>query len=112
MSRPPISMMIFGTIIFLAALVAWEWGELHGIDTTVLWTMTTPVVMALFLASPISKAAESASAAAQQTNGALAERIEAAVTKALGHRDAARTYQQQQDTEPTPARRADEGALS
>lgn len=84
---------VLGTVIFVAVLGTWLVGKRWGIDTTELMPFAVPVVSALFLVGPISKAAESASQAASQTNGQLEPRIQAAVARALAARDAARTRQ-------------------
>jgi uncharacterized membrane protein len=84
---------VLGTVIFVAVLATWLVGKRWNIDTTELMPFAVPVVSALFLVGPISKAAESASQAASQTNGMLDARIQAGVAKALAARDAARTRQ-------------------
>ena len=85
--------MVFGTIIFVATLAAWLYGEQMGVETTTLWTVSTPVVMALFIGTAVGEAADAARQAAAQTNGAMDPRIKAAVAAALADRDAARTRQ-------------------
>lgn len=88
-----IVMLCAGCVISLAVIAAWLWGKLHGIETTELMAFAVPVVGALFLVSPISRAGEAAQQAVAQTNGALDARVEQAVAQALAHRDAARTRQ-------------------
>lgn len=102
-STPNLAMMIVGAGVFAMALTAWLYGETRGIDTTVIWTVATPVVGALFLVGPITAAASSAQQAAQQTNGQLEARIKAAVSSSLADRDAARTRQAAGDVTPTRA---------
>jgi hypothetical protein len=92
-----VAAMTFGTIIFCATLAAWLYGEAHNIDTTVVWTVTTPVIGFLFVGASLSKTAEHAEQAAVQTNGSMDSKIKAAVSSALADRDAARTRQQQGD---------------
>ena len=100
---PNLSMMIVGAVIFAMSTGAWLYGEWCGFDTTVIWTVATPVVGALFLVGPITQAASSAQQAAQQTNGQLEARIKAAVSSSLADRDAARTRQAAGDVTPTRA---------
>lgn len=89
--------MAFGTIIFVATLAAWLYASERGIDTTVLWTVTTPVVGALFIGGALNKTAEHAEQAAVQTNGSMDHKIKSAVSAALADRDAARTRQSMGD---------------
>jgi len=94
---------ILGTVIFVCVLAAWLVAKDRGIDTGELLSFAVPVVSALFLVGPITKAAESATQAASQTNGQLEPRIQAAVAKALAARDAARTRQAVGDVSNSPA---------
>lgn len=104
--KPNATTMAYGSLIFLATLGVWLYGELNGLKTDVVWTFATPLVLALFLGQGIAAAAENAQKAAEQTNGTLAPRIKAAVAEALSDRDAARTRQQLGDVGavPLPAR--------
>lgn len=88
-----VAAMSFGTIIFLATLAAWLYGSAHGIDTTVLWSVVTPVIGFLFIGGALSKTADHAEQAAIQTNGSMEAKIKAQVSSALADRDAARTWQ-------------------
>lgn len=124
--------MAFGTVIFLAAVAAWLYGELHGLATDILWLVVVPIVSALFVSQPLAnladrttQAGDAARQAASQTNGVLDERIrgavsgamsealpgivKAATSSALADRDAARTRQVRGDVSlddtPPPARR-------
>lgn len=97
MNRPNTATMTFGVIIFISALAAWLWGETHGVNTDILWIVTTPVVGALFVGQQVAHAADAAQQAAAQTNGALDGRVKAAMASALADRDAARTRQAQGD---------------
>lgn len=92
-----VSAMAFGTIIFIATLCAWIYGSLNGIDTTVLWSVVTPVIGFLFIGGALNKTAEHAEQAAVQTNGAMDHKIKSAVSSALADRDSARTRQAQGD---------------
>ena len=104
MRTPDNATMTFGVIIFVSTLAAWLFGEFQGVDTTILWAVATPVVMALFVGGQLGRVAESSAAAATQTNGSMSERIKAAVSSALADRDAARTRQSQGDvSHPAPA---------
>lgn len=84
---------ILGAVLFCAVIGAWIFAKLHDVDTTELLAFAVPVIGALFLVGPINQAAQSSAQAAQQTNGVLDARIQAAVSKALATRDAARTRQ-------------------
>ena len=97
MVKPNAATMAYGTVIFLATLAAWLWGETHGVKTDVLWIVSVPVVGGLFLGESISGAKKAAEQAAAQTNGLLDGRVKAAVAAALADRDAARTRQAQGD---------------
>lgn len=88
-----VAAMTFGTVIFLATLAAWLYGSERGIDTTVLWSVTTPVIGFLFIGGALNKTAEHAEQAAVQTNGSMDSKIKAAVSSALADRDKARTRQ-------------------
>lgn len=96
-SGQTVAAMTFGTIIFCATLGAWLYGAERGIDTTVLWSVTTPVIGFLFIGGALSKTAEHAEQAAVQTNGSMDSKIKAAVSSALADRDKARTRQAQGD---------------
>ena len=89
--------MAFGTVIFLATLGAWLYGESHAIDTNILWGVSTPLVMALFVGHQIGELGDAARAAANQTNGSLDARLKNAVNEALATDAARRT---QPDTPP------------
>lgn len=88
-----VAAMAFGTVIFIATLVAWLYGSQRGIDTTVLWSVVTPVIGFLFIGGALSKTADHAEQAAIQTNGSMEAKIKAQVSSALADRDAARTWQ-------------------
>lgn len=92
-----VAAMMFGTIIFLATLAAWLYGEAHNIDTGVVWTVTTPVIGFLFIGGALNKTADAAEQAAIQTNGSMDAKIKSAVSSALADRDKARTRQAQGD---------------
>ena len=81
--KPDKITMAYGVVIFVVTTAAWLWGERVGIDTTILWAVATPIVMALFMGQSMADTAEHARQAATQTNGTLAERMENAVTNAL-----------------------------
>ncbi len=91
--RNQLASLIAGTIIFLATVAAWLYGELNHINTSALLTMSVPVIGALFMVGGINAARDAAQQAASQTNGAMDTRIKAQVAAALGDRDAARTRQ-------------------
>ena len=97
MLKPDWHTMIFGVLIFCATLAAWLFGELHGVETTILWSVATPVILALFVGQGLADTAANARAAATQTNGNMDGRIKAAVSSALADRDAARTRQAKGD---------------
>lgn len=88
-----VAAMAFGTIIFLATTAAWLYGSEKGIDTTVLWTVTTPVIGALFIGGALSKTADHAEQAAIQTNGSMEAKIKSQVATALAERDSTRAYE-------------------
>ena len=96
-NQPTLGMMVIGCIIFLGVLAAWLYAESRNIDTSALLAFAVPVVSALFLAGTVQRGAEAAERAANQTNGALDGRIQAAVSAALANRDAARTRQARGD---------------
>ena len=101
--KPTRATMAFGTVVLLAALAAWLYGEKNGIDTNIVWVVVGPITVALFMGGKVDEAASAANQAAQQTNGVLDGRIKAAVAGALADRDAARTRQAQGDiSEATP----------
>ncbi len=102
--RPSISMMVIGTVIFVAVLGAWLFAEMHDIpgSSGIIFTFAGPVVTALFLSGRIGQAADAATQAAIQTNGTLEQRVQTAVSKALAVRDAARTRQELGDIGATP----------
>lgn len=97
MKQPTTATMSFGVIVFLASLGAWLWGETHGVNTDILWIVTTPVVGALFIGQQLGATAQHAQQAANQTNGMMDSRVKSAVSAALADRDAARTRQAQGD---------------
>lgn len=92
-TRPSRSNLVAGVVVFALTLGAWLYAELNGIDSGPLFYMAVPVVGAMFLVSPVNKAADAAQQAATQTNGGLESRIKAAVSSALADRDKARTRQ-------------------
>ncbi len=96
-NQPTLGTMIIGCIIFLGVLAAWLYAESRDIDTSALLAFAVPVVSALFLSGAVQRGAEAAERAANQTNGALDGRIQAAVSAALANRDAARTRQARGD---------------
>lgn len=98
----PTRSLVAGTVIFLATLAAWLYGAQAGVDTTMLWAVSTPLVLGLFLGETVTAAATSARQAAIQTNGSLEGRVKAATAQALAERDAARTRQVLGDIGPTP----------
>ena len=90
--------MLFGVVIFVATLAAWLYGEsVAHVDTTIVWTVSGPIILALFVGHQLGATADAAQQAANQTNGVLGDRIKAAVAAALADRDAARTRQAQGD---------------
>lgn len=111
-----VAAMLFGTIIFIATLVAWIYASLNDIDSTVLWSVVTPVIGFLFIGGALSKTAEHAEQAAIQTNGSLEAKVRAQVSAALADRDAARTWQAANTSQLPPAvldtRTPDDGADS
>jgi hypothetical protein len=106
-STPTALTMGFGVAVFVATLAAWLYGETVHIDTTIVWTVAGPIVLALFVGQQLGNTADAAKQAASQTNGALDARVKAAVAAALADRDAARTRQAQGDigtsVPPAPA---------
>lgn len=102
-TRLSVGHLVAGTVIYITTIAAWILAASRGIDTGPLFYMAGPVVAGLFLLQPLTKAADNAQLAAQQTNGVLDKRIETAVSSALAKRDAARTRQTVGDisTEPT-----------
>ncbi|PKQ22216.1 MAG: hypothetical protein CVT65_14565 [Actinobacteria bacterium HGW-Actinobacteria-5] len=94
--------MGFGVVVFVATLVAWLYGESVHVPTTILWTVATPIVLALFVGHQLGTTADAARQAATQTNGTLEARVKAAVATALADRDAARTRQAQGDISAAP----------
>ena len=90
--------MLFGVVIFVSTLAAWLYGEsVAHVDTTIVWTVSAPIILALFVGHQLGATADAAQQAASQTNGVLGDRIKAAVAAALADRDAARTRQAQGD---------------
>lgn len=89
--------MGFGVVVFVATLAAWLYGEQAHVDTTIVWTVAGPIVLALFVGHQLGNTADAAKQAASQTNGVLDARVKAAVAAALADRDAARTRQAQGD---------------
>lgn len=87
--------MTFGVIVFVSTLVAWLYGSQSGVDTQILWAVSTPIVLALFVGQQLAHASEQAQKAADQTNGTLTTRIESVVARVvretLAARDSART---------------------
>lgn len=92
-TRLSVGHLVAGTVIYITTIAAWILAASRGIDTGPLFYMAGPVVAGLFLLQPLTKAADNAQLAAQQTNGVMDSRIENAVTNALANRDAARTRQ-------------------
>ena len=83
---------------------AWLYGEsVAHVDTTIVWTVSGPIILALFVGHQLGATADAAQQAANQTNGVLGDRIKAAVAAALADRDAARTRQAQGDIGPDQA---------
>lgn len=98
MNRPTTVTMTFGVVVFIATLGAWLYGEsVAHVDTTIVWTISGPIILALFVGQQLGAAADAAQQAANQTNGVLDGRVKAAVASALADRDAARTRQSQGD---------------
>lgn len=95
-----VAAMLFGTIIFVSTLVAWIYASLNDIDSTVLWSVVTPVIGFLFVGGALNKTADHAEQAAIQTNGSMEAKIKAQVASALAERDAARTWQAAQVAPP------------
>lgn len=90
--------MGFGVVVFVATLIAWLYGEsIAHVNTTIVWTVAGPIILALFVGQQLGNTADAAKQAASQTNGALDARVKAAVAAALADRDAARTRQAQGD---------------
>lgn len=101
-SGQTVAAMTFGTVIFCATVAAWLYGAERGIDTTVLWSVTPPIIGFLFIGGALNKTAEHAEQAAVQTNGSMDSKIKSAVSSALADRDKARTRQAQGDiSEPS-----------
>lgn len=94
--KPTTTMLVIGTVIFVTVTVAWLVAEFNHIGTGALLAFAVPIVGALFIGHQLGSTADAAKQAANQTNGILNERLEAAVTSALAKRDAARTWQAQQ----------------
>lgn len=92
-----IAPLIAGCVVFVATMVGWLIAETHGVDSEPIFYVAAPVISTLFLAPGINKAVEASTEAARNTNGVLDSRVQAAVTSALAHRDAARTHQAEQD---------------
>lgn len=92
-TRPSRWSMTFGVVIFLASLAAWLFGEMNGIDANVVWMVSGPLLVALFIGTKVDDAKTAAEQAAAQTNGVLDGRIKSSVAAALADRDAARTRQ-------------------
>lgn len=82
-SALPTRILVTGSVLFTVTLAAWLFGSLNHIDTTVLWSVAPTLLGALFLASPIGRAANNAQQAALQTNGMLDARIRSGVSAAL-----------------------------
>lgn len=95
----PVSLttMIFGTIIFIVSLAAWLYASERDMPTEIIWVVAIPVITALFIGESLAGTARNAAKTVEQTNGAMGARIESAVAKALGNRDAARTRQARGD---------------
>lgn len=96
-NRPTLPTMVVGLILFLAALAAWLYAADRDINTDILWAVIVPILTALFVGHQVSAAAENAQKAADQTNGTMNERIKSVMIEALAERDAARTWQAQQN---------------
>lgn len=101
-NRPTLPTMVVGLILFLAALAAWLYAADKDINTDILWAVIVPILTALFVGHQVSAAAENAQKAADQTNGTMNERIKSVMIEALAERDAARTWQSQQDGTKPP----------
>ena len=111
MKQPSIAMLIIGTIVFTVTTTAWLICAFNGFDASGMLFFAVPVIGSLFLVdgirtlySGVGQARDAAERAANQTNGALDGRIQAAVSQALAVRDAARTWQAVQSpvTPPNP----------
>lgn len=89
--------LVIGCLITMAAIGAWIFAKLNGVETGELMAFVVPVVGALFLVTSVSRAGDAAQQAASQTNGMLDARVKSAVAAALADRDAARTRQSQGD---------------
>lgn len=85
--------MIIGVVVMAIGVAAWLYGELHDVDTSILWTVLPVILGALFIGTTMADTKAAAQAAATQTNGTLESRVKAAVAAALADRDAARTRQ-------------------
>ena len=87
------SSMVIGTILFVFSLAAWVYCAERDINTDILWAVVVPILTALFIGHQLGSIGENAQKAAEQTNGSLIPRMEAAVQSAMAKRDAARMYQ-------------------
>ena len=92
--------MLFGTIIFVVSLGAWLYASERGIPTEIIWVVAIPVITALFVGESLAATSRNTLKAVEQTNGALEARVESAVARTLGNRDAARTRQSMGDIGP------------
>ena len=93
MSQRSVSSMVIGTILFVFSLAAWVYCAERDINTDILWAVVVPILTALFIGHQLGSIGENAQKAAEQTNGTLIPRVEAAVQTAMAKRDAARLYQ-------------------
>lgn len=102
--RPTTVTMAFGVVVFVATLIAWLYGEsVAHVDTTIVWAIAGPIILALFVGQQIGEAKSAAQLAANQTNGMLDARIKAGAAAALAERDAARTHQAQASSDAASA---------
>ena len=100
----PLRSLVAGVLTFALVLGSWLYGEILGIDTSVLWPVAVPVILGLLVGEVIGNASRNSAQAAQQTNGVMDDRIKASVASALADRDAARTRQSRGDIEDKPKR--------
>lgn len=110
-STPTAVTMGFGVVIFIATLAAWLYGETAHIDTTIVWTVSGPIILALFVGHQLGTTSDAAKQAASQTNGTMEARVKSAVAAALADRDAARTRQAAGDIGAVPPVRTEDPTL-
>lgn len=66
-------MAVIGVIVILILVLAFLFGEVHGINTTPILAVLSPVVGALFLIKPLSSIGTGVQRTASQTNGHLSQ---------------------------------------